>query len=303
MTLRLNALLALLAVLVGGPFYLLLIANPPRDVVPQPLSMAQLRKLATSIPGPRPERVELTVVGSSEVVGNVLAAGSGMLSRTYSVISFRLPVAGSGPIVIDTGLSADLAKSEGLETFLPAGQAEVDRSLHAASLILATDERAEHLGGLTVAAGRPDGAALIAKSLLNTQQVPESGVDFRIPWPLGLSVKPKITGDRPVAVAPGVVVIPAPGASPGAQLIYAQTRDGREFLFAGDIAPLAVNFQQLRTPSNYASRFWRPEDRPAAMRWLVTIAELQKQAPALNIMPGHDYDWIVDRRNGNGIGS
>lgn len=302
MTYRLNALLILLVALIGGPFYWLMIANPPRDpAVAVPITMAQLRTLAESIPGPHPERVELTVVGSSQIMSNLIAAGSGMVNRTYSVIAFRLPVVGKGPILIDTGLSAHLAGAEKLDHYFPERQAGVDRDLRAASLILTTSERAEHLGGLTVAAGQADGAAILAKSQLNAQQVPEPDVDFRIPWPLGLSVKPAINGDQPVAVAPGVVAIPAPSASPGSQLIYVRLRDGREYLFAGDVAPMAVNFQELRTPSNYSSQFSRPEDRPAMMRWLVTIAALRIQAPELNIVPGHDYVWIVDRRNGNGI--
>lgn len=302
MTYRLNALLILLVALIGGPFYWLFIANPARDpAAAVPISMAQLRSLAQSIPGPHPEQVELIVVGSSQMTSNILAAGSGMVNRTYSVISFRLAVPGKGPIMIDTGLSAKLAKSEGLDHFFADRQAQVDRDLRQASLILSTSERAEHLGGLTVAAGAADGQDIVAKARLNGQQVPENGVDFRIPWPVGLSLNPAITGEKPMAVAPGVVVIPAAGASPGSQLIYTQMRDGREYLFVGDVAPLAVNFLELRAPSKYLSLFSRPEDRRAIMRWLITIAALRMQDPRLNVIPGHDYDWIVDRRNDHGL--
>ena len=49
------------------------------------------------------------------------------------------------------------------------------------------------------------------------------------------------------AIAPGVVLIKAPGHSPGSQMIYVQRADGREFLFAGDIGWSLRNIEEVRS--------------------------------------------------------
>lgn len=297
MTHRLNALLLVLLVLIGGPYYWLLLDNPSRSALPHPVSIAELRRLADAPPGPRPEGVELTLVGWRMVSRNLWAAGSGMQRHLLAVSSYRLRVPGSGPIVIDTGTSAGLARTIGLQRFMPQRQATVDANMRAASLILATGEQPEHLAGLAAFAAQPDSALALTHAKLNPQQVPAATVDDHIPWPPGLVLRPALSSGRPVAVAPGVVVIPAPGVSPGSQMVYARLRDGREYLFTGDIAPFAINFLELRTRSNVLTRSWRPEDRPAAMRWLVTIAALRRAAPGLIVIPGYDAAWVSDPKN------
>lgn len=301
MTHRLNALLLGLIVLIGGPFYWLLLHNPSRHVPPQPVGIAELRALAESRPGPRPVRIEMIVIGWRLVSGNLYAAGAGLKRKGLTVASFTLSVPGGGPIVIDTGTSAALARTLELDRFMPARQAAADANMRAASLILATGEQNLRLGGLAALAAQPGSALALTHARLNPEQVPAKTVDDRIPWPPGLVLRPGIEGQRPVAVAPGVVVIPAPGPSPGAQMIYVRLQDGREYLFAGDVAPFAVNFREMRVRSNLLARFSQPQDRAAAMRWLATIAALRRQAPGLVVVPGHDAAWIFDPRSRTGI--
>src|SRR5690349_15697167 len=100
MTHRLNVLLLVLVLLVGITFYLLLLQNPSREVAPAPVSMAQLRALGDARPGPRPTAIGLRVVSWDRSPGNLLAAGSGIKRRLYTVLSFRLDVPGGPPIVI-----------------------------------------------------------------------------------------------------------------------------------------------------------------------------------------------------------
>lgn len=301
MTHRLNILLLVLAALIGAPYYWLFIHNPSRSVQPHAVSIAQLRTLADSHPGPRPDGVEMTIVGWRQVPGNIHSAGAGMQRKLFSTLSFRLPVAGSGPVIIDTGISRQLAALASLKRFMPERQAAVDADMRAASLILATSEQPEHLGGLAAFAADSANALSLTHARLNPQQVPDTTADDHIPWPSGLVLRPAIPAERPVALAPGVVAIPAPGPSPGSQMIYVHLQDGREYLFAGDIAPLASNYLELRTSSNLLNTFWQSEDRTAVMRWLVTIDALRRQAPGLIVVPGHDYGWIIDPRSKAGI--
>lgn len=98
------------------------------------------------------------------------------------------------------------------------------------------------------------------------------------------------------AVAPGVVVIPAPGYVPGARLVFVRLADGREFLFAGNIAALSENWSQLRARSRLAARWGPPQNSSETYAWLRTIEQLRREAPRLVVVPGHDYAWLSRQR-------
>lgn len=90
-----------------------------------------------------------------------------------------------------------------------------------------------------------------------------------------------------VAVAPGVVLIRAPGHTPGSQMVYVQRADGVEVLLTGDAALLmdAIEFEQgpnrLVTMKGHG-------DRAAVACTLMALNQLQKTEAAVAIMPGHD---------------
>ncbi len=297
MTHRLNLVLLVLFALVALPYYWLFLDNPSRDVAPQPVRIAQLRTLADNLPGPHPAKVAVIISGWSREPGNFHAAGAGMKRRLLSSLSFRLDVPGSGPVVIDTGVIPQFAASP-LQRAMPERQRMIERNLREASLILATQETGDHLSGLAAFARTPDSAQTMARVKLNSYQVPRGAGQDRIGWPDGLVLRPALTGAQPIAAAAGVVVIPAPGPSPGAQMVYVRLQDGREYLFAGEIAPFAVNYQELRVRSHFLCLWRAGQDRAAVMRWLVTIAALRREAPGLIVVPGRDFEWIIDPKNG-----
>lgn len=104
---------------------------------------------------------------------------------------------------------------------------------------------------------------------------------------------PASAGGRPRAIAPGIVVIPAPVPTPGHRMIYLRMADGREYLLAGEVAPHAASYRQMRGRSRLMTDHVRPEDRETAIAWLATIRELQRQAPELRVIPGHDLAWLA----------
>ena len=137
-----------------------------------------------------------------------------------------------------------------------------------------------------------DRQALIAKARFSPQQLPPSGDAAKLGWPGAPLPRPMLTGLAPQAVAPGVVVVPAPGHSPGSQLIFVRLANGQELLFAGDVATMAISWQQLRARSRLLAHYLTDEDRPAVYSWLLTIRELASEAPKMLVVPGHDLDWI-----------
>ncbi len=74
---RYKLLLALL-VLVGVPYYWLLVDNRPGNARPATIDIAEARRLSATIPGPLPEVVRIQQVGWRRVPGALFVAGGGL---------------------------------------------------------------------------------------------------------------------------------------------------------------------------------------------------------------------------------
>ncbi|HNJ47401.1 MAG TPA: MBL fold metallo-hydrolase [Novosphingobium sp.] len=297
MTRRLNILLALFLLLFGAPYYWLLLENGHGDARAKPLHIAALRTLAASLPGQAPSGVEYEVVASRSLPGDLFVAGSGFKRKLVAVMAWRLSVPGGKPILIDSGLTASDAKSMGMTHFSPANQARVEQAMDGAGTILVTHEHPDHLGALA-AHGR---AALQQAARLNPAQLPPAPLATRLRWS-GPDPRPDpVLGKAaPAALAPGVVVIPAPSHTPGSQMVYARLADGREYLFTGDIATFAQSWIETRARSRLVGDWIAPEDRAEVYSWLLTIKALKQENPRLIVVPGHDFRWIADEANSVG---
>jgi len=205
-----------------------------------------------------------------------------------------LPVAGRRPLVIDSGMTAAQAASVNFEHYNRDAQRRIDAALGEAGLILATSELPEHLGGLVDVAGQPGGAAVIGHARLSPRQLPPLA-HIGLAWPAGAHPVPASADEEPHAVAPGVVTIPAPGQSPGAEMIFVTLANGREYLFTGDTVTIDANWSQMRARSRLVSIWYDKEDRHAVFGWLLTILRLKHEAPRLLVVPGHDFAWVADQ--------
>lgn len=298
MTHRLNLALLALVLLLGGPFYWFLLDNHAANIPVHRIAIGELRQLAASQAGPAPSGVEVECAGFRRVPGSLMVAGSGIKRKLICYMAFRLPVPGRAPVMIESGITAADAKAGGAEKFNPDNQQRIEAELDLAGLILVTHEHPDHLGALAAHGG----AALMQKALLNPRQLPPSPFATRLHWKDGQIPPARLPGDRIVAVAPGIVVIPAPDShTPGSQMIFVRLGDGREFLFVGDISSFAQNWQEQRGRSRLIEQFFAPEDRAGVFGWLAAIAALKAQNPALIVVPGHDFEWILDRENHTGI--
>ncbi|WP_309753777.1 MBL fold metallo-hydrolase [Novosphingobium sp.] len=298
MTHRLNLVLLALALLLGGPFYWLLIDNHHAPAPAHRIDIAALRQLAASQAGAAPSGVEVECAGFRRVPGNLMVAGSGIKRKLVCYMAFRLPVPGGKPVMIESGITAADASTGGAERFNANNQARIEAELDLAGLILVTHEHADHLGALAAHGG----PALMDKTLLNPAQLPPSPFAARLEWKAGQVPPARLPGNRLVVVAPGVVVIPAPGShTPGAQMIFVRTGDGREFLFVGDISSFAQNWQEQRGRSRLVQLFFAPENRAEVFGWLAAIRDLKALVPALVVVPGHDFEWLLDPKNNGGM--
>ena len=298
MTRRLNRILLVLLLAIGLPFYWFLIDNSGATLPAKPITIAQLRSLAAAIPGEAPYAAEAERAAFRRVPGDLMVAGAGLKRKLIGYMAFRLLVRGGRSVMIESGITPAIATAVNAESFNLSAQARIDRELDRTGLILVTHEHPDHLGALAAHGG----SALAEAAWLNPAQLPTSPSARQLPWPSNAHLQARIVGSAPVAVAPGVVVIPAPGShTPGSQLIYVRLADGRELLFAGDNSSFAQNWQELRGRSRLVETWFAPENRAEVFAWLKTIRALKAQAPSLVVVPGHDWEWLENPENNTGV--
>lgn len=282
----------LLIAIVAVPYYWLLMDPGPTSVAPRDIDIARLRTLASSEAGARPAAIEYAAVATDTVPGTFLVAGGGFRSERTGVFVWRLLTPG-GDTIINSGLTRDQAMASGYGNFHPAIQATADNWVRAARRIIFTSEEIDHVGGLiALLSASPD---IATKVIGNPQQV--EAVRALAPV-LTKSLNPVpsalVRSDGYAAIAPGIAAVRTPGHQGGSQMIYVQLQDGREYLFAGDTAPIRRNVEWQRPRSRYSAEWQGNEDRAATLGWIKGLARIQQSQPGLKVIYGHDYGWLTD---------
>ncbi|WP_435417364.1 MBL fold metallo-hydrolase [Parerythrobacter aurantius] len=283
----------LLAVLLGlaGAFYWLFYDNRPPAEGTFPLDIAALRKEAARLPGTAPVSIEVETLYWVVVPRIALVTGTDWSDMSFVRNSYRV-VWPDTSLIIDTGSDESTAQHDPrLTRYDQAAWARVQKGLSAASTIVVTHEHCDHIGGLLQS---PNLSDLLPKAILNDAQfsnIPECTV-----WPEGSRqgyVPLKYDGIR--AIAPGVVLIRAPGHTAGSHMVYVRQADGREFLFAGDTASSLDNVRLIRPRSRYVMEFGGHEDdREEVFRQTIAIKRLMDENPALALVPGHDEAALLN---------
>lgn len=294
---RYRLLLALLVV-VAVPYYWLLVDNHEPGVPYRRFDLAELHRLAASLPGPRPERIAVQEVAWRRLPGAMFVAGGGLKRNNIVAQSFIL-VGPGGNIAIDSGIAAADAEAMGFERHVPGAQRLVEAELRRAALIVFTHEHLDHIGGLLRMA---DFAALSKRALITPEQLAGNRWADALPWPPGArkAIRPFRYREM-AAVAPGVVLIRTPGHTPGSQMVYVQLAGGREYLFTGDTATMERSWRMGRGRSRLLSDLIAPEDRAQALGWLGAIQDLKRQEPKLVVIAGHDFEHLRTAARASGI--
>jgi glyoxylase-like metal-dependent hydrolase (beta-lactamase superfamily II) len=152
-----------------------------------------------------------------------------------------------------------------------------------ASAIYVTHEHEDHMGG---AVAVPD-APYLAKVHLNPEQRKGGTPSEPEMSPATRNALTPLPYQGMLAVAPGVVLIRAPGHTMGSQMIYVQRADGVEVLLTGDAALIAESIEFEQGPVRLLSVIGKG-DRHAIACQLVALNQLGKREANIAIMPGHD---------------
>lgn len=200
--------------------------------------LQQIRMAAAVIPGDLPTQINyLKYAASIRQWKDVLEDGSND-ACTMARTAFQVQYA-QGWVMVDAGMDRAVHhffEKERPQPFDDAGAEKVARAVQQARLVLITHEHGDHVAGVVRNANpQITGKTILTKeqveSLVNHPQMPEIKlteaqsraymvVDFA-------SILP---------VAPGMVLIKAPGHTNGEIMVYAKLQNGREYIFTGDVS-------------------------------------------------------------------
>jgi glyoxylase-like metal-dependent hydrolase (beta-lactamase superfamily II) len=274
--------LGTLFVLGGIAYYWFLVENHAPDHGQFNIDLAEVRRLANSLPGAKPQSIGVEQVSVFRFPAASIMAGDNWRMLDIPVLSYQL----DHSAIIDTAMDEKLSKAAGTSSFDPAAYARMSKAIGQASLILLTHEHPDHIGGLTV---QPDLPHVLQATRLTREQVDHPERMSPAAFPAGaLDGYQPLQYDRYTAIAPGVVLIKSPGHSPGSQMVFVQKADGVEILFLGDVAWQIQNVEQVRERPRLVTQFLLKEDRTAVFLELRELNRLSKAEPQVHLVPGHD---------------
>jgi glyoxylase-like metal-dependent hydrolase (beta-lactamase superfamily II) len=292
---RIRALLSVMIALaaIGAADGERLVAEAARPYPKDLLSL--VRGAAAMIPGAAPARINyIKFAESHRPLADIIDGGSQedyVSARTAFQVVYP-----SGSVMIDSGMDQTVHRFFGFgreEPYWPERNAAVQQALRQAKLVIVTHEHGDHVAGVIRSDFRKE---IAPKTILTRAQVATLLTYPQVPE---IRLTPDAARDYIVVdyetylpIAPGIVLIKAPGHTPGHQMIYVRLDSGREYLFIGDVAWTLAGVTQLKLrPPNTMRRI--SEDGAALMfelRWIKDVLDKE----GLTVIPSHDDVLLQD---------
>ena len=246
--------------------------------------LGKIRLVAKSQQGSKPIRINSMLICKGEIPKLFVVAGQGFKLHSLFIYSYQI-VYPNKTIIIDTAIDKE-SQSEKMSraTFYQENYDIMQTAIRKASVITLTHEHLDHCAGLFKSPYLQEVATriVLTDEQLNSPHIEASGFTAEIK-----NLITPLTYDKTHLLAPGIVLIKAPGHTPGSQMIYVLLEDGTEFLLVGDIAWHMDNIVLPRAHPrviNWALK----EDALAQVHQLKFLHDFHREHPAINIVVAHD---------------
>ena len=251
--------------------------------------LADIRRVATLIPGRKPLRINVLKFAESHRTKNFSVKGEPATPSIQARTVFQVVYA-DGNVMVDAGMDLPMHKQIGRgaeEPYFAEQAQQVDKALRGARAIIFTHEHGDHVTGVI---RTPYLAELAPKTILTRAQVHTLETTPQFP-DLRITEEQAqryhiIDYDQYMAFAPGWVLIKAPGHTPGSQMMFITLDSGREYLLIGDAA---WHMDSVRKVTGKDAP-WIVEDTSAVndqLKWLNGLYNSEKN---LVIIASHDDD-------------
>ena len=300
------AYIVLLAVMVlaAMTYWMLISGSSAPKAAAGVFDMTDWRIQADRLDGDLPTEVRILEVGSDIVPSFIVQAGDfhGDTAMSYNAVEIVFPdysimIGGA----IDQPTSEVMRQSETEGLFDPAAYQQLTDALANANKVLITHEHPDHV---IAVARHPEPGALAPRLLLNQPQIASlptyAGGELA---PALKTVQPGLSGSVE-AIAPGVVVVPAAGHSPGSQMVFIALENGEEVLLLGDIVWVMSNLDDLKTRPILTQYlvFDHGEDRASVKRQVRALHDLRAAEPDLIMVPAHDRNHLLKLAEDSKVG-
>jgi glyoxylase-like metal-dependent hydrolase (beta-lactamase superfamily II) len=257
--------------------------------------LTRLRDAADDIPGRAPTAVRYVTVAESRRPRRVVLDVADEQPYVQARTAFQI-VYDAGSIMVDAGMDETVHRgfSTGApEPYFAEANAAVQRALSAANLVVVTHEHGDHVAGVVRSANR---AAIARHTMLTRSQVETL---ILAPQSPAIRLTPAAAADYIVIdyalylpVAPGVVLLEAPGHTPGHQMVYLRLAGGTEYLLSGDVTwALEGIVGRLQRPVATSDRI--REDRDALALQIDWLADLIESTDVV-VIPSHDSEYLAE---------
>lgn len=236
--------------------------------------------------GELPARIRYEVVSESTAPKLATHAGFDRMRVRMAMTAFAIESPKSR-IVIDSAVGRPPNGMDGGQ-FDEDAYRRMNDALATADAVIVTHEHFDHVQGI---ARHPEPARVAPRLRLTTPQIaslPLNSAEGAMPAAYAALAPAEFSA--PTLVSPGIAVAPAPGHTPGSQIILVRTAGGARALFVGDIVWAVSNIEKAWGRPRLLQKlfFSTPEDRALVQRQVRALHDLAVADPSLVILPAHD---------------
>jgi glyoxylase-like metal-dependent hydrolase (beta-lactamase superfamily II) len=270
----------------------LLFVTPQKEQV-WTQNIDQIRQAARMIPGKAPLRINVLKFAESRRAKKFSVKGAPDEPSVQARTVFQVVYA-DGYVMVDSGMDQQVHNFFGrgvVEPYDPASAKQVERAVRGARAIIVTHEHGDHVAGVI---HTPFAKDLASKTILTRDQVQTLLTNPQMPE---IKLTPEVASrynvvdyEKVLPFGPGLVLIKAPGHTPGSQMIYVVLGSGREYLLIGDTA---WHMDGVRNVKGKDAP-WIQEDEDALMAQLSWLNGLNKTEKNLFIIASHDEEERLD---------